>query len=198
MKKTTKAAVATAAAAVLLVGSAGTLAFWNDTANISGQNAITAGDLKLTATSAPTWTIRHTSGTDSEVTDITAVRLVPGDKLTYSMPATITAQGQNLRFKVGLAGGSIAAPTTPTAADTALAARLTSATTFTVVGATSVPGTTDTFDHKNNGASNYVTTIKATITWPFTGQPTDDNAARTGQVNLANFAITVTQEDASV
>lgn len=198
MKKTTKAAVATAAAAALLIGSAGTLAFWNDTANISGQNAITAGDLKLTATATPTWKIQHTNGSESAVTDITAVKLVPGDKLVYEMPATVTAQGQNLRFKVGLTGGSIAAPPTPTAADTALAARLTSSTEFAVTGATLVPGTTDTFDHKNNGATNYATTIKATITWPFTGLPADDNATRTGQVNLTKFTITATQEDASL
>lgn len=198
MKKITKATIAAGAAVLLLIGSGSTLAFWNDTANINGQNAITAGNLQLTATGPASWKIKHTNGTETAVADITAVRIVPGDKLTYSFPASITAQGQNLRFKVALTPGSIAAPPSPTAADTALAGRLTSSASFAVAGATPVPLQADTFDHKSNTSTNYVTTITATIDWPFTGTAVQDNPAKLGKVNLSNFTLTVTQIDGSI
>ena len=89
------------------------------------------------ATGTPAWQIEHTSGAVTDVADITAVRIVPGDVLLYSVPATITAQGQNLRFQVGLAGGSVAA-VSASAADTALAGRLTDSAVFGVTGATPV------------------------------------------------------------
>ncbi|QIM16801.1 alternate-type signal peptide domain-containing protein [Leucobacter insecticola] len=198
MKKSAKAAIATGAAAVLLLGSAGTLAYWNDTATLSGQNAITAGDLQLTTTGTPTWKIQHTNGTESTVSNIASVRLVPGDKLTYSFPASIKAQGQNLRFKVGLTGDSITLPANPTAADKALADQLELSAEFDVAGATKVSGQTNTFEHKKNVATSYVTTITATITWPFNEPAAKDNLAVTGQVNLSNFSINVTQVDGSL
>lgn len=198
MKKITKATIAAGAAVLLLIGSGSTLAYWNDVNDIDGQTAITAGNLQLTTTGTPTWKIKHTSGTETTVADITAVRIVPGDKLTYSFPASITAQGQNLRFKVGLAGGSIVAPASPTAADTALAARLTSNASYAVTGATPVSGQPDTFDHKSNTSSDYLTTITAVIDWPFTGTTTQDNPAKLGKVDLSDFTLTVTQIDGSI
>ncbi len=198
MKKLSKAAIAVAAATVLLLGSGSTLAYWNDTANVGGSTAITAGTLQLTTTGTPTWKIQHSNGTETAVADINTVRIVPGDKLTYSFPASITAQGQNLRFKVDLAGGAISTPATPTAADTALAARLAASTSFAVTGATAVAGQANTFDHKNNTSTPYTTTITATITWPFSGTTAQDNAAKTGKVNLSGFTLTVTQVDASI
>lgn len=199
MKRMTKAVIATGAAVMLLLGGGGTLAYWNDTANLGGSNTITAGTLTVVATGTPTWQIQHTSGAVTAVADISAARIVPGDVLLYSVPATITAQGQNLRFQVGLAGGSVTAVGAG-AADTALAGRLTNSAAFGVTGATPVGTTGDTFEHKSNSSSSYATTITATITWPFgaAGSPAADNPAKTGAVNLANFALTVTQVDGSI
>lgn len=194
MKKTTKAAVATGAAVLLLIGTGGTLAYWNDTADLSGANSITAGNLKLTATATPTWKIKHTNGTETAVSNIADVRIVPGDELTYSFPATITAQGQNLRFKVALTDSSIE-PSSAAAADVALAGQLEDSAVFSVAGATLVGSTTDTFDHKSNTSTDYTTTISATITWPFDGAPTADNPAKLGAVSLDDFTLTVTQLD---
>ena len=47
MKKSTKGAVAAGAAAVLLLGGAGTLAFWNADGTAEG-GTLTAGTLELT------------------------------------------------------------------------------------------------------------------------------------------------------
>ncbi len=179
------------------MGSGGTLAYWNDNATINGQNSITAGNLKLTSTGSPVWKIKHTTGTETVVSDISALRIAPGDTLSYSFPAKITAQGQNIRFSVALAGGAITAPTTPTAADTALAAKLTSSTSFAVTGATAVAGKTNTFDYNLNTSTDYTTTITASIVWPF-GTAGGDNTAALGKVNLANFTLTVNQVDGSV
>lgn len=199
MKKTTKGALASAVAVVLLLGGGSTLAYWNDTANLGGSNTITAGTLTVVANGTPTWTIQHTSGAATAVPNISAVRVVPGDILIYTVPANITAQGQNLRFQVGLAGGSVAAAGA-NAADTALAGRLSNSAVFAVTGATPVGTGGNTFEHKANSSSTYAATITATITWPFgaAGSPTADNPAKTGAVNLSNFALTVTQVDASV
>lgn len=199
MKKTTKGVIAVSAAIALLLGAGGTLTYWNDTANLGGSNTITAGTLTVVADGTPTWAITHTSGAQTTVADISAVRIVPGDVLTYTMPATITAQGQNLRFQVGLAGGSVAAPG-GTAADTALAGRLAASAVFGVTGATPVGTGGDTFEHKSNASDSYATTITATITWPFGAaeSPTQDNPAKTGSVDLSGFALTVTQVDGSI
>mgnify|MGYP003417774265 CR=1 FL=1 len=197
MKKVTKAAVATGAAVLLLIGSGTTLAYWNDTANLSGQSAITAGNLKLTATATPTWKVKHTTGIEEAVPNIAALRIVPGDVLTYTFPATVTAEGKNLRFEVGLANGAITAGSAA-AADTALATQLQRSASFAVTGATVVPGHPTWFDHKSNTSATYNTTITATITWPFAGTPAADNPAKLGKVNLSDFTLTVTQIDGSL
>ncbi|MFT4294496.1 MAG: alternate-type signal peptide domain-containing protein [Micropruina sp.] len=199
MKKTTKGVIASGVAVVLLLGGGSTLAYWNDSANLGGSNTITAGTLTVVANGTPAWNIQHTSGAMTAVPDINVVRVVPGDVLTYTVPATITARGQNLRFQVGLAGGSIAAAG-GNAADAALAGRLANSAVFAVTGATPVGTGGDTFEHKNNASGNYTATITATITWPFgaAGSPAQDNPAKTGAVNLSNFALTVTQVDGSI
>ena len=46
MKRSTKGALAASAAGILLLGGAGSLAFWNATVNVPGA-AIASGDLKL-------------------------------------------------------------------------------------------------------------------------------------------------------
>ena len=46
MKKSTKGAVAVAAAAVLLTGGAGTLAYWSDSVDLPG-GSISSGSLSL-------------------------------------------------------------------------------------------------------------------------------------------------------
>ena len=180
----------------------GTLAYWNDTANLGAASTITAGTLTVTtpATPVPSWSIKHTSGATTPVANIAAVRIVPGDQLIYTVPANINAEGQNLRFQVGLAGGAITA-SSASAADTALATRLANSATFTVTGATPVGSpSANTFEHKSNTSSTYATTITATITWPFgaAGSEAQDNPAKAGVVDLSQFALSVTQVDGSI
>lgn len=93
MNKTTKGALAAATAAALLVGGAGTLAFWSDSDNVDA-GTIAAGELSLApAAASPTWTDTHDGAT---ISDIASFRVVPGDNLVYEAAFTVNAEGDNL------------------------------------------------------------------------------------------------------
>ena len=77
MNKNVKGSLAAAAAAVLLLGGAGSLAFWNDSQTVAGTT-INAGELKLDAAScsAAGWTVSNSVEGVSSV-GITAGASVP-------------------------------------------------------------------------------------------------------------------------
>lgn len=205
MNKTTKGTIAASAAVLLLLGTGGSLAYWNSTANLGGQT-ISAGQLKVEQdAAAPVWKITHTSGAATTVADIAAVKLVPGDTLEYTGKFNITAQGQNLAFSVNLAKGSIAAATTGNAAaNAALVTRLANSATFTVNGgAATNAGTVVTINEPTadvNGVKTHAVTVTAKIVWPFgdSASPASDNAAQLGAVSLKDFALNIQQVDASL
>ncbi len=196
MKKITKATIATAAGVALLLGTGGTLAYWNDQASLAGTT-ITAGNLALTAKGTPTWTLQHTSGaaTPISTTELAALKIVPGDKLVYTGAYTVAAQGKDLVFKADITPGAIAAATPGKAVDDALAARIARTATYTING---TAGQTATIKHRSDAAATYDVVIAVTLDWPFTAdgsKNTADNAAKLGSVSLANFAVAVTQLD---
>ena len=92
MNKVIKGAVAAGAATVLLVGGAGTFAFWSDQATVAG-GTLTSGFLSLDVTNA-TWTdITHTApGPFDPATDT----IVPGDVIRYTANAVVDGDGKNL------------------------------------------------------------------------------------------------------
>ncbi|MGX1792795.1 alternate-type signal peptide domain-containing protein [Microbacterium sp. NPDC055312] len=204
MNKTTKGTIAAGAAVLLLLGTGGSLAYWNSTAALGGQT-ISAGQLNVAQDAvAPTWKITHTTGTATTVTDITAVKLVPGDTLEYTGKFNITAQGQNLAFTVNLAKGSIAPATAGNAtANAALVTRLANSASFTVNGgAVTNAGSVVTVKVPTadaNGVKTHSVTVTAKIAWPFgdNASPASDNAAQFGAVSLKDFALNIQQVDAS-
>ncbi|MFS2279881.1 alternate-type signal peptide domain-containing protein [Microbacterium sp. OR21] len=205
MNKTTKGTIAASAAVLLLLGTGGSLAYWNSSADLGGQT-ISAGQLKVEQdAAAPVWKITHTTGQPTTVTDIAAVKLVPGDTLEYTGKFNITAQGQNLAFSVNLAKGSIAAATTGNAAaNAALVTRLANSATFTVNGgAATNAGTVVTINEPTadlNGVKTHAVTVTAKIAWPFgdSDSPASDNPAQLGAVSLKDFALNIQQVDASL
>lgn len=92
MNKLTKASIAGAAAVALLLGGAGTLALWNDTASISG-GTITSGTLDITS-STGSWNADPTLW-------------VPGDSFTYTGTLEISATGDNLEAELSVDASSI-------------------------------------------------------------------------------------------
>lgn len=178
MNKLSKSTLAITTGVALLMGGAGSLAFWNDTINAGATGSIVAGNLSLSNATAGTW-----SDQNGDI-DIVSFRAVPGDVLTYTATVDVTAIGDNLTGTIGIGTASIA-PATAGAADTQLAALLTTSAAFTVNGAA---GTTFT----TTGAPQTVD-VTVTITWP-SGTPAVDNLAKLGSVSLADFAITATQD----
>lgn len=193
MNKLAKGAIAGAAGVALLLGGAGTFAFWNSTADIAG-GTITAGDLLVEQDgTAGVWV--NQLGT---VIDIADYRIVPGDTLTFTDDVLVTAVGDTLEATLGLGGGSIASD--GTAAGDALAARLTAGAVVTATGpgitAAAAPNTYDIVAADGTGGSivDQEVTLAVTITFPFAGDPaTQDNPAKNGVVSLAGMNITLTQ-----
>ncbi|MCW4384822.1 alternate-type signal peptide domain-containing protein [Salinibacterium sp. SYSU T00001] len=88
MNKLLKGSIAGAAGIVLLLGGAGTLAYWNDSATVASAGTVSSGELSIASTVAGTW-------------DDSIALIVPGDSLTYTEQFTVTASGDNLSFELG-------------------------------------------------------------------------------------------------
>ncbi|WP_440711475.1 alternate-type signal peptide domain-containing protein [Herbiconiux sp. YIM B11900] len=186
MNKLTKAAIAGAAGIALLLGGAGTFAFWNSSAAISG-GTITAGDLKVVNDgTAGVWKDQA-----NNTINIATYKIVPGDVLTYTDDLTVTAVGNHLTATLAMGTQSVTAATAG-AADVALAGALTDTAVLTATG-TGITGTGPTYTVNASAAPvTSVVTVVATLTFP-AGTAGQYNDAKTGAVNLSNFNVTLTQ-----
>lgn len=98
MKKSTKGAFAAGTAAVLLMGGAGTLAYWSDSDTLDGGK-VEAGTLTLSDVDCgDTWT----EGADDDVQ-----LLVPGDTVTKECTGEITMTGDHISATVTLDDASV-------------------------------------------------------------------------------------------
>lgn len=104
----TKAIVAIAAGAVLLLGGGTTLAYWSTQATVNG-GTVASGDLNLTLVDTPAWSLIPEGGVSAPVTDITAIDIVPGDTVTLEQDVTLTLVGENL--VADLTVGGVTVPT---------------------------------------------------------------------------------------
>lgn len=99
----TKALVALAGAALLLIGGRATLAVWTESEPVTG-GALNAGHLNLVTdgvnTGCGAWTLD--TGESAPSTYNAGDPLVPGDVLTKTCSFTIEAEGNHLRAAVGL------------------------------------------------------------------------------------------------
>ncbi|GAA1928255.1 hypothetical protein GCM10009737_32660 [Nocardioides lentus] len=173
MKKSTKAVLAAGAAVVVLTGGAGSLAYWNATADIGG-GTITAGELDLTPVAGTgTWTFNGTP-----VADPTAVVIVPGDELAYTGSFTITAEGDNLEGTVDVVGGAGAG---------GLVGDVTLDVVPTIDGAAAT-----TVTEADDGD---VLDVAIDISFPF--GTTVDNTSQTETLDLTGVDVVITQTDAT-
>jgi alternate signal-mediated exported protein len=90
MKKSTRGALAAAAAALLLFGGMGTRATWSDDDTIDGTD-IGAGHLKLINPDCDGWLI------GGNAFDPASVKIVPGSELTQVCTFEVDALGANLK-----------------------------------------------------------------------------------------------------
>lgn len=140
MKKTTKGALAAGAAATLLLGGAGSLAYWTSSTSVAG-GSLTSGSISLTGvTCAATWTY---GGADAgPATPVTAI--VPGDEVQKTCTGTITLVGDHIAATVAVDPASWS---TTNALSNALqaSATLTSPAGGTITGPTPAGGTPVSF-----------------------------------------------------
>lgn len=205
MNKLVKGAIAGAAGIVLLMGGAGSLAYWNDSAQAgpaSGSNSITAGTLTITAQNAGTWTkgMYNNAGTQTvapaAVANLSNVRIVPGNRLVYTQVFNVVGTGDDLFFTIGSTNGAVTAASA-SAADTALAAAINGSGTTafsvgSVTGGTVVAATTPgVYKVSSNAGTAATITVTWTINFPFGAAV--DNTTKTGAVNLSQGSITLTQ-----
>ncbi len=112
MKKSSKGAVAAAAAGVLLLGGAGSLAFWSATDTVNGVS-VAAGELKLSAATCTGWKFDGSEVTANKAYVPATDKIVPGDVLTQSCDYTITAKGEHLRATLLASQGAAPSDLTP-------------------------------------------------------------------------------------
>jgi alternate signal-mediated exported protein len=198
MNKLTKAVVATAAGVALLMGGAGTFAYWNDSVGITG-GTITAGNLTVVdATPADgVWTVsKDGTGTPVTVANINTFVASPGDKFVYTKSVKINATGNNLVATLALAPGSITAATSTTA-NNALAAYLTKTAGITATGTgIAAIGSTGTYSVTPGaaGIANQNVTVTVTINFPKDAVAGTENNTKLGSVNLSGLSVTLNQQ----
>jgi len=204
MNKVAKGAIAAAAGVILLMGGAGSLAYWNDTANAgpaSGSNTITAGNLTVAAVNSGAWTkgFYNAAGTvvtaPASIASLAGVKVVPGNRLVYTQTFNVTASGDDLYFTIGSTNGAVTAASA-SAIDVALAAQINASATTTysvgtVTGGNVVASTTAGTYKVNAAAGPSTITVTWTLDFPFGASAV--NTAKLGAVNLSQGSITLTQ-----
>lgn len=172
MKRTTKGALAGGAAAVLLLGGAGTLAFWTDTQTIDGTD-IASGHLKLVSPDCTGWLLDGGAAFTTQL-------LVPGDSLTQVCDYTVDTAGEHLAATFTATG-----PTDITGS-AALVDEIGFAAAYKVntvaVGATDVAI-----------VDGDIVTATLTVTWPTGVLDNDSNVLAGLTASLADVTVVATQ-----
>lgn len=165
MKKTTKGSLAAGAAAVLLLGGASTLAFWNDTATVNG-GTLSSGSIELGAVTCAGW--KHTED-DSAVT-----KIVPGDNVYQECATNLTLVGDHIGATLTIDPASMP---TGALADELVASVALQDSLGAPISSVTGEGTT---------------AVTAVITVDFDG-PTGTNASQTGLATLDALTLTAVQ-----
>ncbi|MDT9592522.1 alternate-type signal peptide domain-containing protein [Nocardioides zeae] len=175
MKKTTKGALAAGTAAVLLLGGAGSLAYWTDTATTDGTT-IQSGHLKLTDQDCDGgWKLDGDTAYANQL-------LVPGDSLTQTCTYRVSVAGEHLKT----VDFAVTAPTDVTGAQ-ALVDEIGVTTSVELDGE---PQGTATGVDVTDGE---LVEITMTIDWPYGALDNDSNVLGGLSATLAALSVTVTQ-----
>ncbi|MCC2027985.1 alternate-type signal peptide domain-containing protein [Microbacterium sp. YMB-B2] len=177
MKKATKGTLAIAAGITLLMGGAGSLAYWQDSAAISGAT-VTTGELDVAIIDGCEWTVAHKGAGAVAISDIENFRMVPGDTVKCSVDFTTTATGDNLAADAAIGWGALGI----------LPTNMTSTTTGTYDGA-SITGST--FAVAKGSKSG---TLDFSLVWPFGTAGSEGVGTMNQGITLADSTVTVTQK----
>lgn len=182
MNKFTKASIATGAGIVLLLGGAGTLAYWNADAD-AAAGAITSGTLTIDTNGDGQWqdVSSDVSGNPSDITSTTFL-VVPGDTLEYTESFEVGATGDNLRATVSANFASIDKGTWGDQ--------------LTVTTSVLKNGTPVTSISSADDGADLV--VKVTLAFAFNGTPAAVDTNQGVEVDLSDLAITLTQTRAGL
>ena len=181
MKKTTKGALAGGAAGVLLLGGAGTVAYWTDSETVTG-GAVNSGELSLTQETGQTcssWTLDAAGGATTYTPGTTLV--VPGDVITKTCTYTVNASGAHLAATLGFEAPSITG-------DAALDGALSPAASYTLASVAVTNGAAIT---SANDGDVLVATITVTFASATSGLTAQNEAAV-----LDDISVSLTQTHA--
>lgn len=183
MNKFAKGSLAAGAGLVLLLGGAGTLAYWNDSAELEG-GTIEAGSMTFSADT--------TAFVDSTLTE-----WVPGDEHTYTTNLSLETSGDNIQGEIVLdedsivrtGAGAEAIDVTFTVDEAALATPAGGTVTYSA-GDPAVAGDEKlSFD----GPGTYTIPVTVTVSFPFGDSA--DNSSMGASVDLSGATFTATQTD---
>ncbi|MFV0525615.1 MAG: alternate-type signal peptide domain-containing protein [Acidimicrobiales bacterium] len=187
MNKTTKGAIASGVAALLLLGGGTSLAYWTATGSING-GTVTAGELALSTASCDTnWV--YAPGQASAGSTVTL--WVPGDVITKNCTFTVTATGDNL----------LATLTTPTTVTIDTGSTTTGTATVAVaylLGGAAIVDQDGTLagTQITESATDRVLSAQFTVTFPFgTASTVNANDTQGWVATLNALTVTLTQEN---
>lgn len=176
MNKTAKGALAASAAGALLLGGAGSLAYWNSTQDVTGAG-ISSGHLKLVDPQCGNGWILDGGAT------YTTQLLVPGDTLTKVCSFTVDASGAHLTADFDVTAPNIHG-------DQPLLDELGVTATYTVNGDDVTPPGVAVAD-------NDVVEATIVVTWPYgTAVDNDSNVVTGLSATLDTITVTATQHHA--
>ncbi|WP_300641265.1 alternate-type signal peptide domain-containing protein [Nocardioides sp.] len=188
MRNSIKAALAATTGAALLLGGAGSLAYWQDVETETGDT-VTTGVLDVTAPDCEDGWVDETA----DLVDFSNYLVVPGEVFTQQCTFTFAATGDNLSADIGLVA--------PSALTGTLAGELTYTATYTWDGGAPVAlddAAVATITNVNNGDT---LVIDMEIELPF-GVAVDNGSnngaefgAGTLQAVVEDVVVTVTQTD---
>lgn len=174
-----KGSIAAGAGVVLLLGGAGSLAYWNDSADLGG-GTISAGELAIDA-SAGTW-----------LPSIAA--WVPGDRSTYSTTLTVTATGDNIQGTIELDLDAV--EITPAAAADQFDIELTAGAAATLPTGAALAFDTSTESFTFDGSGVYQIPVELTVAFPYDASA-EQNGSEQAQIDLTDVSFIVTQTAAT-
>lgn len=194
MRKTTKGAIAVGAGVALLLGGAGTLAYWTDSSALDSNTTVTAGNLDLAPVAASAaWTWKTGGQTFVPATS----RIVPGDTVVFTQRYTVTAQGDRLKAQLVVNGLPTKTANTPVNPANVLDDKLVLTPLVSVVG--TVPAgvvvsvTNDSLTVTNPGAValTFQVDVKVEVEFPF--GTADAQNGTTQSVDLSATTVSLNQ-----
>ena len=186
MHKSTKAALASMTGAGLLLGGAGSLAYWSDTEGLPGTT-ITPGSLDLVGGGCGDgWTV------GGAPVDLDTYLVVPGETLTRTCTFTLDLAGDALSANLALS--------TPGAVSGTLAGELVYDATYSVAGTAPAPLTGGTVAALTGADDGEQVSVAFSVTLPRDGNnvvPGVDNDSNNGP-GFGNGSLSATLDALSV